>query len=161
MVDLLHRNEHSLLVAQLTERMHLDIRITDTFPGTSVPFLHCRVPSVLFIGLAVLLGMLLTETFLRQLWTAGVMTWVFWFPWHPVTSMYNKSPKGIILPLRLHLFFRILIISQTDYCILLQTIATFKFIAFSGNTILLIALLCHRCTVTMSALTSSAMQDHV
>lgn len=103
-MDLLHWDEHSLLVAQLTKRMHLNIRSSDAFPGTSVPSLDRRVPSILFVGLVVLLRMLLTETILRQLRTAGVMTWVFWFSWHPVTSMHNKSPKGITLPLRLHLF---------------------------------------------------------
>lgn len=94
-VNFFHRNNHTLLVAQFTERMCLDIRITDAFPGTSVPSLHCRVSSILLIRLVVLLGVFLTETVLRQLWTAGIMTWVFWFSWHPVTSMHNKSHKGI------------------------------------------------------------------
>ena len=96
MVDLLHWDEHSLLVAQLTKRMHLNIRISDAFPGTSVPSLDHRVPSVLLVGLVILLRMLLTETILRQLRTAGIGAWSFGSSGHGFLRINEELPPLLV-----------------------------------------------------------------
>ena len=88
---LFYLNKHSLLVAQLTEGMSLYIAVTDAFPRSSVPLACSRVTAVLLITLVLFLLVLLTETALRQVRTAGVAARVFRFSWQNPTSFILYS----------------------------------------------------------------------
>lgn len=79
-------DKHSLLVAQLTEGVCLNIAVTDAFPRTPVPFPCCRVTTVLLVTLILFLLVFLTEPSLCQLGTAGMMARMLCFPWHHCTS---------------------------------------------------------------------------
>ena len=54
-------NKDSLLVTNLTERMSLNIAVTDAFPRSSVPFLCCWVTAVLLVTLVLFPLMFLAE----------------------------------------------------------------------------------------------------
>ena len=89
-VYLFDRDKNSLLVAQLTEGVCLNIAVTDAFPRTSVPFPCCRVTSVLLLTLVLFLLVFLTEPSFCQLGTAGMVARMLCLSWHHCTS-FNKG----------------------------------------------------------------------
>lgn len=170
-VYLFNWNKHSLLIAQLTERMCLNIAVTDAFPRTSVSFPCSRVTTVLLVTLVFFPLVFLTEPSFRQLRTTGMVARVLCFPWHHCTSSFSGIRKALTVffhheGLCLYASLSFLLIIQyhkADHCKPLQTIATFyffKLIASSGSSIFAIALLCQRCTVTVSADSSSPIFGH-
>lgn len=64
-VDFLGGNKPSFFLAMLTQRMRLDIAVTDSFPGTSVTAAGSRVTVVAFITLCLLLCVFLAEPSIR------------------------------------------------------------------------------------------------
>ena len=81
-VYLLHRMQHALLVALLTERVLCGVAVTDSLPGTPIPTAYSRVTVVLLVAAVLLFLMLLTEPPVRQLRASGEGTRPLRFPWH-------------------------------------------------------------------------------
>ena len=82
-VYLLGGRKPALLLAFLTERMRLDVAVSDTLPGTTVPFVGGGVAFVLvvlFCNNLLMLGAVLLA--LSKPTAAGVGTWTFGFVWH-------------------------------------------------------------------------------
>lgn len=75
-------NKDSLFVTNLTERMSLNITVTDAFPRTTISSPSVRVSLVLLVTSVLFLLMFLTEPTLGQLGTSGMVAWVFRFSWH-------------------------------------------------------------------------------
>ena len=98
MVDFLGRGKLISLLTLLTERMRLDVAVTDTFPCTTISFVGLRVTSVLVVELVCFLQMLgaVLLTNLSEEAATGIGTRPFWFVWHCVTSFgIKKSPTGV------------------------------------------------------------------
>lgn len=93
MVYFLYRNKHTLLIAQLTERMCLHITVTDAFPRTPVTSPRIRITLVLLVTPVLLPLVLLTEPSLCKVGAAWIMARVLCFPWHFPTSdsMHKES----------------------------------------------------------------------
>ena len=85
-------NKHSLLKAQLTKGMGLNITVTDAFPRSTITPVCCRVSVVLLVLFVSFLLVLLTEPSFSKVGTAGMVAWVFSLSWH---SSYT-SILGII-----------------------------------------------------------------
>ena len=144
-------DKNSLLVAQLTEGVCLNIAVTDAFPRTSVSFPCCRITTVLLVTLVLFLLVFLTEPSFCQLGTAGMVARMLCLSWHHCTSFNKGIRKALTVGFHhegscLYASLSFLLIIQyhkLDYGILWQTMATFKSIAFSGSFIFAIALLCH------------------
>lgn len=83
-------DKNSLLVAQLTEGVCLNIAVTDAFPRTSVSFPCCRITTVLLVTLVLFLLVFLTEPSFCQLGTAGMVARMLCLSWHHCTS-FNKG----------------------------------------------------------------------
>jgi hypothetical protein len=86
-VHLLGRGKPTLFLALLTERMRLDVAVTDALPGTTIPFVGSGVAFVLvvlFCHNLLMLGTVLLA--LGKPTAAGVGTGTFWFVWHGFTS---------------------------------------------------------------------------
>ena len=94
-VNLFNRDKHSLLVAQLTERVCLNIAVTDAFPRTSISFPCSSVTTVLLVTLVLFLLMFLAEPSFCQLRTSGMVARVLCFPWHHCTSSYLGIRKAL------------------------------------------------------------------
>jgi hypothetical protein len=96
-VHLLGRGKPTLLLALLTERIRLDVTVTDAFPGTTVSFVRSRVtfvPVVMFCQNLLMLGAVLLA--ISKPTAAGVSAGTFWFVGHGFTSFRAKQkPPGI------------------------------------------------------------------
>jgi hypothetical protein len=95
-VYLFGRSELTLLLTFLTERMRLDVAVTDTLPSTTISFVGSRVTFVLvvlFIHCFLMLGTVLLAY--SKPTAAGVSTGTFRFVWHWFTSLsgHNKSHR--------------------------------------------------------------------
>lgn len=88
-------DKHSILVAQLTERMCLNRAVTDAFPRTSVSFPCSRGTTVLLVTLVFFPLVFLTEPSFRQLRTTGMVARVLCFPWHHCTSSFSGIRKAL------------------------------------------------------------------
>lgn len=82
-MDLLRRRQLALLLALLTERVRLDVAVTDALPASAVAFIGLGVTLVLVVlfvhDLLVLGAVLLTHS---EPTAAGVGAGTFWFVWH-------------------------------------------------------------------------------
>lgn len=90
MVDFLHRSQPSFLQTQLTQGMRCSIAVTDSFPSPAVLLVAvsgASVPVVLSAGGSF---MFLTVLPVREVWTAGVGAWAFWFLWHAAPRFPGK-----------------------------------------------------------------------
>jgi hypothetical protein len=96
-VYLFGRGKLILLLTFLTERMRLDVAVTDAFPCTAVSLVGSRVTFVLivmFVHCLFMLGTVLPA--FSKPTAAGVSTRTFWFVWHGFTSFGAKQkPPGI------------------------------------------------------------------
>ena len=81
-MDLLHRNQLSFLVAPLTEGMLRSIAVTNPFPCSAVTFLCVRVSAVSFVLLVDEFFVFLTVTPVGQFLTARVSTGMLGLSWH-------------------------------------------------------------------------------
>jgi len=92
---LVHRCQSSFLLAHLTQRVLFNISVADALPATSVCFIDFRVTFVFVIADDGFLLMFWTVQFIRQIGTAGVLTWSFGLVWHIFTSLrvQQKPPQ--------------------------------------------------------------------
>ena len=70
-------------LAQLTQRMLLDVPVADALPGAAIPAAYSRVTVVLLVAFVFLFLMFLAEPTVRKIGTAGERTRSLWFSWHP------------------------------------------------------------------------------
>ena len=73
-------------LAQLTQRMLLDVPVADALPGAAIPAAYSRVTVVLLVAFGFRLGVLLAEPAVRQLGTAGIRTGALGLCGHRSTS---------------------------------------------------------------------------
>ena len=71
-VYLLSRDQQSVILAQLTQRMSRSISVTDTFPCTSVSSSDSGITVVFFVAFCFFLGVFLAEPSVSQLGTTGM-----------------------------------------------------------------------------------------
>ena len=74
-------------LAQLTQRMLLDVPVADALPGAAIPAAYSRVTVVLLVAFGFRFGVLLAEPAIRQLGASGVRTGALGFCWHRSTSL--------------------------------------------------------------------------
>ena len=79
--------QFAFLLAQLTQRVLLDIPVSDALPGAAIPAAYSRVTVILLIAFGFRLGVLLAEPAIRQLGASGVRTGELGFFWHHYTSL--------------------------------------------------------------------------
>jgi len=60
-MNFLGSNKLAILLALFTQRMFMDVSVTDPFPRSAITFSGCRIPIVFFITSGFQLGMFLTE----------------------------------------------------------------------------------------------------
>jgi hypothetical protein len=94
-VYLFGRSELTLFLTLFTERMRLDVAVTDTLPSTTVSLVGSRVTFVLivmFVHCLFMLGTVLPA--FSKPTAAGVSTRTLWFVRHRFTSLsgHKKSP---------------------------------------------------------------------
>lgn len=111
-VYLFGRNQQSVLLAQLTQRVRCRISVTDSFPCTSVSFSDSRITVVIFITFCFFLGVFLTEPSVSQLRTARVRARSFGFSGHRFSFGNDKSHRRISPVMAFVVFFGIIIISH-------------------------------------------------
>ena len=88
----------ALLLALFTERMRLDVAVTDSFPCPAIAFVGCRIAFVLvvlFVHDLLMLGTVLLAY--SEPTAAGVGTGALRFVWHWFTSLsgHTKSHRRI------------------------------------------------------------------
>ena len=104
-MHLLRLDEPAFLLAPLTKRVCIHIAVTDAFPRTSIFSFGCRIPVILFITLVLQFLMLLTESAVCQLRTAGVGTRSRWFLWHRFTTSGPKESPHRFAPMKALLYY--------------------------------------------------------
>ena len=87
-MNLLGGGQSAFPLAQLAQRVLLDVPVTDAFPGAAIPAAYSRVTVVLLVAFGFRLGVLLAESAIRQLGTAGVRTGALGFCRHRFTSLW-------------------------------------------------------------------------
>src|SRR5699024_11375631 len=85
-VDLLGGGQPAFLLAQLAQRVLLDVPVADALPGAAIPAAYSRVTVVLLVAFGLRLGVLLAEPAIRQLGTAGIRTGALGLCGHRSTS---------------------------------------------------------------------------
>lgn len=90
MVDFLHRSQPSFLQTHLTQRMGCSIAVADSFPSPAVLLVVVSRATVLVVPFPGNSFMLLTVLPVREVWTAGVGAWAFWFLWHAAPRFPGK-----------------------------------------------------------------------
>ena len=86
-VDLLGGGQPAFLLAQLAQRVLLDVPVADALPGAAIPTAYSRVTVVLLVAFGFRFGVLLAEPAIRQLGASGVRTGALGFCWHRSTSL--------------------------------------------------------------------------
>jgi hypothetical protein len=110
-VYLFGRSELTLLLTFLTERMRLDVAVTNAFPSTAVSFVGERVTFILvvmFVHCLLMLGTVLL-TFSKPT-AAGISTRTLWFVGHHFTSLLGIEKALQDEPTRLGIYSISLII---------------------------------------------------
>lgn len=116
-VNLLSRSKPAIPFTNLAQRVLCYVSVTDSFPRSSVPFLHLRRTVILLIALVFLLLMFLAEPSVCKARTSWVGTRSLRFIWHwlsPRFWVYKKPCK--LYPARLSPF--ILLLHYTLYYML-------------------------------------------
>ena len=85
-VDLLGGGKPAFLLAQLAQRVLLDVPVSDALPGAAIPASYSRVTVVLLVALGLCFGVLLAEPAICQLGASRVRAGAFWFCRHYLTS---------------------------------------------------------------------------
>ena len=81
-MHLFGRYKFPVLLAQLTQRVLLDIGVTNPLPDTPVATPGLRIAVVSLVALRFHLCVFLTEPTVGKPWTAGVGTGSLGFTWH-------------------------------------------------------------------------------
>ena len=71
-VYLFGRDQLSVLLTQLTQRMSRSVPVTDAFPRSAVPSADSGITVVFFVTFCFFLGVFFTEPTVGQLWSAGM-----------------------------------------------------------------------------------------
>jgi len=90
-VDFLDRHVASFLQALLTQRMLVDVPITDSFPSPAVPLAGRVAALELLVVLFHDLGVLLAVDTVGQVRAAGKAARSLWFPWHKPRLLSGKE----------------------------------------------------------------------
>lgn len=85
-MHLLSGSQPAIPLAQLAQRVLLDVPVADALLGAAIPTAYSRVTVVLLVAFSFRLGVLLAEPAVRQLGTAGVRTGALWLCGHHSTS---------------------------------------------------------------------------
>ena len=106
-VNLLCRGQSAIPFTNLTQWMLCYVSVTDSFPRSSVPFLHFRQSVIFFVAFILLLLMFLAEPSVCQFRTARIGTRSFRFLRHLYSPRlgHNKSPASFTLQGLVRLFF--------------------------------------------------------
>ena len=111
MVNLFGRNQKSVLLTQLTQRMRRRISVTDAFPRSAVPSADSGITVVFFVAFCFFLGVFLAEPTVGQLGTTGMGTGTLGFRGHWFSFGKDKSHLRITPVMAFVVFFGIIIIS--------------------------------------------------
>lgn len=90
MMDLLHRSQPSFLKTHLAERMRRSVAVTDSLPGSAVLLVAVRRAPIPVVLIPHSFLVFLTVLPVREVWTAGVGAWAFWFLWHAAPHFPGK-----------------------------------------------------------------------
>lgn len=85
-MDFLDRDVASFFQALLTERVLVDVPVSDSFPSSAVTFAGGVAALKLLVVLFHDLGVLLTINAVRKTWASGIAARPLWFPWHVAAS---------------------------------------------------------------------------
>lgn len=96
-------NKDSFLKTSLTERMLLDVAVTNPLPDSSVYSFRLGISDKLLVTSALILSVLFAEPFGGKVWTARMPARLHRFPWHLLPPSKRKTPKEI--PPRSVLFY--------------------------------------------------------
>ena len=110
-VYLFSRNQQSVLLAQLTQRMRCRISVTDSFPRSAVSSTDSRVAVVFFVAFCFFLSVFLAEPSVSQLGAARVGAGTLGFSGHRFSFGNDKSHRRISPVMAFVIFFGIIIIS--------------------------------------------------
>jgi hypothetical protein len=88
MMNFLCRFHTPFLLALFTQRVLMNVMVTDPFPGPAIAFSGCWVTIVPLITSGFLFDMFFTEPTRCQLGTARVRAGSLWFGWHQITVRF-------------------------------------------------------------------------
>ena len=127
-MHLLRFGKPAFLLALFTKRVCIHVSVTDSLPCPAIFSFDGRVSIIFFIPFIFQPLMFLTESAIRQLWTAGIGTRPFRFPRHFATSLGHKKSPHRIAPVKavFVFYFAIVMISQDGCVTLCQTVPTFN-----------------------------------
>jgi hypothetical protein len=83
--------DSAALPAGFTAWMHVYVSGADSFPLASVSFLRYRIALVVFISLALLFIVFLTEPAVSKFWAAGLGTRPLRSVWHGLHLQFTKK----------------------------------------------------------------------
>lgn len=90
MMDLLHRSQPTFLQTHLTQRVRRCIAVADSFPSPAVLLVAVRRAPIPVVLIPHSFLVFLTVLPVREVWTAGVGAWTFWFLWHAAPHFPGK-----------------------------------------------------------------------
>lgn len=90
-VDFLYGRQLTLLPTLFAERVHLDVLVTDTFPGTAILFVGLRIKLIFIVTMISFLLMLITVLVIGQPWTSWALTGALWLLGHRLTSHLGET----------------------------------------------------------------------
>ena len=102
-MNLLSRCKPAVSFTDLTKRVQCYVSVTDSFPRSSVPFLHFRRTVIFLISFILLSLVFLAEPSVCKVRTTRKGTRAFWFIWHNNHPFAQKKPlqvysyKGFVL----------------------------------------------------------------
>lgn len=108
-MHLLCLDEPAFPLASLTKRVCIHVSVTDSLPCPAIFSFDGRVSIIFFIPFIFQPLMFLTESAIRQLWTAGIGTRPFRFPRHFATSLGHKKSPHRIAPMKAVLYSTLLL----------------------------------------------------
>lgn len=125
MVDLLGRCYSALFKALLTQRVHLHIAVTNSFPRSAVLLVDINRSCEPVVLLCNQPFMLLTIPPICKFWTVWICTTLLWFMWHKLLLF------GIIKALQISLqgfqsLFHCLYYSRCAHCNSMEFTANFR-----------------------------------
>lgn len=94
-MDLFSRNQLTVLLTQLTQRMNRSVPVTDAFPRSAVSSSDSGITVVFFVAFCFFLGVFLAEPTIGQLGTAGMRTGTLGFRGHWFSFKNDKSHRRI------------------------------------------------------------------
>jgi hypothetical protein len=71
-MDFLSGDKNTFFQTQFTQRMLLNVSVTDAFPGTAIATAHLRVTVIFFVPYGFLSGVFFTEPSMGQLRASGM-----------------------------------------------------------------------------------------